>query len=78
MWQANCSRFMEPLAGNPHFLVIDSHTMGEPTRIVVNGFPPIKGRTMIEKKNYIIELANLYKEKLSDKIYNALLNFTIY
>lgn len=29
-----------------------------------------------EKQKYIIELANLYKEKLSDKVYNALLNFT--
>ncbi|MDD1611779.1 MAG: proline racemase family protein [Methylococcaceae bacterium] len=29
---------------------IDAHTGGEPVRIVVNGLPPISGRTMAEKK----------------------------
>lgn len=29
---------------------IDSHTMGEPTRIVLDGFPDIPGGTMMEKK----------------------------
>ena len=33
---------------------IDSHTMGEPTRIVVGGIPNIKGTTMAEKKQYLI------------------------
>jgi proline racemase len=32
---------------------IDSHTMGEPTRIVVGGIPNIKGKTMPEKKAYL-------------------------
>ncbi len=32
---------------------IDSHTMGEPTRIVVGGVPVIKGDTMPEKKAYL-------------------------
>lgn len=32
---------------------IDSHTMGEPTRIVVGGIPVIQGKTMIEKKEYL-------------------------
>lgn len=35
-----------------HFLVVDSHTMGEPTRIILHGFPPILGDTMMEKKHY--------------------------
>ena len=35
--------------------VIDSHTVGEPTRIVVGGVPQIPGNTMIEKKNYLSE-----------------------
>ena len=33
--------------------VIESHTMGEPTRIVVGGLPNIKGNTMAEKKEYL-------------------------
>ena len=37
MWHANQERLMEKLRGEEQFLVIDSHTMGEPTRIVVNG-----------------------------------------
>jgi proline racemase/trans-L-3-hydroxyproline dehydratase len=34
---------------------IDSHTMGEPTRIVVGGVPVIPGNTMSEKKSYLDE-----------------------
>ena len=34
---------------------IDSHTMGEPTRIVVGGVPNIKGKTMAEKKQYLVD-----------------------
>ncbi len=32
---------------------IDSHTMGEPTRIVTGGIPNIPGNTMVEKKEYL-------------------------
>lgn len=32
---------------------VDSHTMGEPTRIVIGGIPNIKGNTMAEKKDYL-------------------------
>lgn len=32
---------------------VDSHTMGEPTRIIVGGVPVIKGDTMPEKKAYL-------------------------
>lgn len=34
---------------------VDSHTMGEPTRIVLGGIPELKGRTMIEKKDFFME-----------------------
>jgi proline racemase len=34
---------------------IDSHTMGEPTRIVIGGIPVIPGSTMPEKKAYLVE-----------------------
>lgn len=33
----------------------DTHTSGEPTRIVYDGFPELKGNTIMEKKNYVIE-----------------------
>lgn len=33
---------------------IDSHTEGEPTRIIYEGFPKLKGSTMMEKKNDLI------------------------
>lgn len=32
---------------------VDSHTMGEPTRIIVGGVPNIPGTTMADKKNYL-------------------------
>lgn len=32
---------------------VDSHTMGEPTRIIVGGVPKIPGKTMAEKKMYL-------------------------
>lgn len=38
-----------------HIKTIDSHTMGEPTRIVYDGFPELPGGTMMEKKKYLME-----------------------
>jgi proline racemase len=35
------------------FKAIDSHTGGAPTRTVFSGVPPVPGRTMIEKREYI-------------------------
>lgn len=32
---------------------VDSHTMGEPTRVVVGGVPQVPGKTMPEKKKYL-------------------------
>jgi len=32
---------------------VDSHTMGEPTRIITGGVPVIQGNTMMEKKEYL-------------------------
>lgn len=34
---------------------IDTHTVGEATRIVTGGFPEIQGNTMMEKKNFVME-----------------------
>ncbi|KAJ8696491.1 hypothetical protein PTI98_006359 [Pleurotus ostreatus] len=30
--------------------VVDMHTSGEPTRIVVQGYPELKGSTLLEKR----------------------------
>lgn len=45
---------------------IDSHTMGEPTRIITSGVPRIPGKTMAEKKEYL--------EKNLDYIRTAVMN----
>jgi len=45
----NLSRFEN------QFTVVDSHTVGEFTRIVLDGTPELPGNTMIEKKNYLSE-----------------------
>lgn len=36
-----------------HIFTIDTHTAGEPTRIVISGIKPIPGATMMEKKHYL-------------------------
>lgn len=46
------------------FRVIDSHTMGEPTRIVYDGFPPLEGATMIERKEYLEQHYDHYRRAL--------------
>jgi len=33
--------------------VVDSHTAGEPTRIIVDGFPAVKGATMAQRMEYL-------------------------
>ncbi|GAY78121.1 hypothetical protein NBRC111894_3675 [Sporolactobacillus inulinus] len=33
------------------FFIIDSHTMGEPTRIIMNGFPEVVGGHDYGKEN---------------------------
>lgn len=46
------------------FTAIDTHTMGEFTRVVIGGFPEIPGDTMIEKRNYIVEHYDQYRRAL--------------
>ena len=39
-----------------HYITcIDAHTGGEPLRIVTSGFPPIPGKTILEKRTYVNE-----------------------
>jgi len=32
---------------------VDAHTMGEPTRVILSGFPPVPGSTMQEKREWV-------------------------
>jgi proline racemase len=36
------------------FQAIDTHTVGEPTRIIVSGLPKIPGNSVMEKKEYMV------------------------
>ena len=44
--------------------VIDSHTSGEPTRIIVDGFPQVKGSTMAERMEYLNEQMDWLRKSL--------------
>jgi len=46
------------------FETIDSHTMGEPTRIITKGFPDLIGNTMMERKKYLEEYFDHYRTAL--------------
>ena len=46
------------------FTVVDSHTVGEFTRIVLSGFPEIKGNSMMERKDYLINNCDQYRKAL--------------
>lgn len=43
---------------------IDTHTMGDPTRIIVEGLPDIPGNTMLEKKQSLIENFDFIRSSL--------------
>ncbi len=38
--------------GNLNIKVIDTHTEGEPTRIIISGFEDLPGKTVLEKRDY--------------------------
>ena len=44
--------------------VVDTHTAGEPTRIVLSGLPAIKGKTMADKKQYLKTNMDHYRSLL--------------
>ncbi|GHU49299.1 proline racemase [Clostridia bacterium] len=46
------------------FETIDSHTMGEATRIILSGFPPLTGKTMMEQKRYLEDNYDHYRTAL--------------
>ncbi len=49
---------------NETFLAIDSHTMGEPTRVILDGFPDLKGKSMMERKKFLEENYDYYRRAL--------------
>ena len=46
------------------FRVVDSHTMGEPTRVIYDGFPELHGSTMMERKEYLEAHYDHYRRAL--------------
>ena len=46
------------------FHAIDTHTVGEFTRIITSGFPKLEGDTMIERKNFLAEHYDKYRQAL--------------
>lgn len=47
------------------FRTIETHTLGQPTRNIVGGFPPIPGDTMVEKFNYMKKNEDWFRTLLS-------------
>ena len=42
-------------AGTRSFQVVDAHCEGEPARVLVGGMPTVPGKTMYDKRNYVME-----------------------
>ncbi len=46
------------------FLAVDTHTMGEPTRIILQGFPELQGESMMERKKFLEKNYDHYRTAL--------------
>ena len=47
---------MQNSSSDPRVIrTIDAHTAGEPLRLIVEGFPPIEGRTILEQRDFVRE-----------------------
>lgn len=44
--------------------VVDTHTAGEPTRVVVAGMPPLPGKTMEERRRWLAHYADGFRQFL--------------
>lgn len=55
---------LNPDAFEASFRAIDTHTVGEATRILVSGFPKLEGNSMIEKKEYLAKNFDKYRTAL--------------
>ena len=58
---------------------IDAHTAGEPLRLIVSGFPPVKGKTILEQREYVrkkhdrLRRALMFEPRGHADMYGALL-----
>lgn len=43
---------------------IDAHTAGEPLRMMISGYPPIRGDTILERRRYIEDNFDVYRRLL--------------
>lgn len=59
MKQIDKSEFVEI---NMQLKVIEAHTMGEPLRLITEGFPDIKGNSMMEKQIYFEKYYDQYRK----------------
>lgn len=56
---------MENLSNYKHvFKTVETHTLGEPTRIILSGFPAPKGNTLMEYKEYYEQNFDFYRTAL--------------
>ncbi|MCL1140660.1 proline racemase family protein [Shewanella pneumatophori] len=46
------------------FVTLDAHTEGEPLRIIMSGYPEIKGDTILEKRQYVQTHLDTYRKLL--------------
>jgi proline racemase len=65
-----------------NLFVVDTHTEGEPTRIILSGFPKLKGDTLYEKRKFMLEMfdhlrtAILFEPRGHDNQFGALVLHT--
>ena len=52
--------------------VVDSHTEGEPTRVVVEGWPQPEGATMAERRAFLLRHQDHLRQAVSNLVTNAL------
>lgn len=55
---------IDKLTGYQEVTTIDAHTEGEPLRIITSGYPEIKGNTILEKRQYLSDHLDDYRQFL--------------
>lgn len=55
---------LDPKNYSKIFQVVDSHTMGESTRVILDGFPELQGDTMMARKEFLEQHYDQYRRAL--------------